>query len=403
MKRPILFVVLLYALAALIWPAGVLCYGQLAPATQPSTRPTTQPATAPEVIALDAIKLPADGGTVPLLAGRVYTLAKTKTLACALVKSGTGPNPVVCYSGGRDSSALQVPADRVGATVDVDFELARGVYAVNNSGTFNGSGATVRGGGGFLKAIGDTGMATLERWVALDQGNNYIVYVGPALTQCVPPADVKSLDGTVQKAGSVAYAMRPGRGVTMIGCRVEKGTNSQHIFRAHYQQQVRIIDCVFVDVDRLGAAVRIHDVLSAEVLRTAIAGDVDFGPLCEEDGGKNEPPGAKRVYCDQMRLGTLSVTRCRIDAEQIKLNPGVLNLHFTRSTFSAHRSGALFEMPWPYMNRPASRGVIDGCTLLYRGTGGGAGGDGGRIFGSSNGAALIKLTGGTTFNGKNVD
>lgn len=376
-----LLVTTLFVAGVLLWPAGVRCYGQ-----------TTSPA----VVSLDAVKLPAEGGTYPLLAGRVYTLAKTKTLACALVKQGAGPNPIIRYSGSRDSSALQVPADRIGSTSDVDFELARGVYAVNCSGTFSGSGATVRGGGGWLKAVGSTGMATLERWVHTDVANNYIVWASPALVKNEPPADRRRADGTIVKAGSIAYEMRPGRGVTLVGCQVLKGTTAQHVMRVHYVQQVRIIDCTFVDADRAGAVLRIHDVLSAELVRDKLFGDCSFGPMCEADGGVNEPPGAHRVYYDRMRLGTLSLTDCSIDAELIKLNPGILNFRFTHSTFSAHRSGALFEMPWPYMNRPPSRGLIDNCTLLYRGTNG----DGGRAFGSADGSIGIRVAGGTTFNGK---
>src|SRR4051812_43992302 len=55
---------------------------------------------------LDTVFVPGSG-TMKLKAGETYTLSKTKSLrSCNWVKDGVGPNPIVNYTGARESAAF---------------------------------------------------------------------------------------------------------------------------------------------------------------------------------------------------------------------------------------------------------------------------------------------------------
>lgn len=331
----------------------------------------------PPVHNFDQVQLPA-AGEFALQAGHIYQATQAKQLTCTLVKTGPGPNPIIRFNGNKESAPLSVAANKTGGTRDVDFELNPGTFAVNNSGTFTGVNATIRGGGGMLKSNGSTGISRLENWLHRDVNNNYIVWVS---------------GGTIVDTPTT-YSQQPGEGFELINCVVERGTTSQHVIRSHRSKRIVIRGGKYIDEDRKEAVLRLHDVDDVTLENATFSGDISLGPMGEDNGGRNFPVGPKRAYHDAMRLTKLTATNCTFDCEAAKINPGILDFTFTNCTFSGRLGGTLFHMPWPYMDRPKSAGKFVGCTLRYRGKNN----DAGRAFDTPAARERITVTN-TTFNG----
>lgn len=330
---------------------------------------------APDVVDFDRAQLPDDGSEFALTPNTIYVLTRAKPLAARLYKNGTGPNPVIRYVGKRDSAALSVGAGKVAGTRDIDFDLSPGTYAVNcGAGTFAGTNSTTRGGGGWLKSSGGA-VVELTNWTHTDVANNYICYCGPS----------------TDRDDAAAFVQRSGLSVALLNCTVERGTTQQHVLRFHAVDNVIIGGGRYGDADRTGAVLRVHDCGTVAIGRTALHGDVSVGPMCEADGGINYPPGPKRDAYDRMRLRRLTVIDTEIDAETVKLNPGILEFRFERCRITARRGGALIHTPWPYMTRPRSVGKFVGCALHYNAPQG-------RLFGGEDARRDIVLVN-TTFNG----
>jgi hypothetical protein len=363
------------------------------------------------MIALDPINL-ADGSTVKLKAGQVYTLAKGKDFACNLIKDGDGANPIIRYNGGRDTDCLKIPRDKSAALFNVDFDLPIGrTYAVSSQGSFDGQNMTVRstggasGGGGLFKATGATGINRLVKPVLFGPFDGYGIYIGPLAVE-------KTLNGgTASPTNPItSYTQTPTQSVELIEANIGGGSVNESLMRVHACLKFHSQKGFYDNAWSKKATFRYHDggVFICEDDRYLNA-DGDVGPLQEDDGGIKMDPvwqGPKRAFYDALRLASISFIRCKMVTGYIKLNAGIQAMSWADCDVTGLKGGSLFQCPFPYMTRPRSEGTWTACNLKYTGANP-------RLFSADDGAKQFKITAGvppvpvvpfaaTTFNGSAV-
>lgn len=338
------------------------------------------------------ITSPFPAGTVQLKAGEKYNIVKGIEIGGRnFVKSGVGANPIIMYKGQRDWCAMTVTHGSVANIgAGIDFFLDPGTFAVGVQGTLIGAGSIISGGGGMFQAKGADSV-NLTNWWAIGYLDWYAGYVGYAPI----------------KDDATAFIVRPTKSVVLAHCgnRADPsnptghvGSRNGHVQRIHACDNFAESDCHWIDDDADRAVLRDHDGNGTHShTNCSYVGDVDFGPLGENDGGILMPPGPKRDYYAKLSLARMNMTKCTCAAQAAKINPGILAGDIVDSSFTAHLGGSLFATPFPYMLRPASTLNMLNPTLVYRGKLN----DPGRVFSGEDGAKNIRVTGPhATFNGK---
>jgi hypothetical protein len=340
-------------------------------------------------ILLDDLELP-NGGNYTLK-NDVYVLTRGKQLKCRLI--GSGGTTIRFLVGKAGEQALQTVAgcDTAGSE-NIIWEIAPGCYAVGGEGGFKGLNSQIHGTGGFCGGAyhlhGNTHKNQFINWQTVDTvKDSYAGYAGPAITD---------------KPGE--YSAKNNVGVELINCAITKGVVGQyHGLRFHGCDKIVIHGGRFVfapDPKHYTAALRVHDNGDCEIIgATFTGGNFAFGPMQEEDGGKNLPPGPKRDYYDAMRLKKLLVKDSTFDGLGLgtfKFNCGVLDGELDNVNILNVYGSSIAQTPAPYMNRPLSTVRINGGSGTLAKPDRNA-----KLFSDDGGAKNIRVAG-FTFNGKTV-
>ncbi len=268
----------------------------------------------------------------------------------------------------------------------MDYRLGHNNYAVSVHGAFSGVNADVAGGGA-ANITGSTGDTVFTNWHLLSQFGLYGWYIGGITTTNRP---------TMTAEGPAAFIQRGSKSLTLTDCKADFGPTDESMVRVHNTQLFQTNGGTFNNTGGKKAVLRIHDGIKATVNGGTWIGDADFGPLGENEGGINMPPGPERDFHDAQRLQFLGIYNASFNSQFIKINPGIVYGEVKSTSFAATKGGALFSTPFPYMNRPASAVHFIDCPLSYKGTNN----DPGRVFSGDDGSKNMHASGKTTFNGK---
>ncbi len=327
------------------------------------------------------ISKPFAAGTVRLKAGETYTFATS--IDCSgrhLVKDGAGARPIINYSGPMGSAALTVALGTMGSVSDIDFQLGKNNYAISSHGAFAGVNGDIRGGGA-ANITGADGDCVFTNWHLRTIFGKFGWYIG----------------GVTVKNSPTEFKQRGSKSLTLNQCGADHGSLYESMIRIHNTERVVINGGTWNNSDGTKAALRAHDGGEVIINGGTFIRDVDFGPLGEQDGGINLPPGPERDFHNAQRLMHLYIKGATFNAQFIKINPGIVYGEVLESGFSASKGGALFATPFPYLDRPHSAVHFTDCPFQYKGTNN----DPGRVFSDEDGARDLHASGPkATFNGK---
>lgn len=328
---------------------------------------------------------------VELVAGLTYTTTKGIDLGNAVWgRTGSGPDPIVKYTGPRDAAAFRSSPGNSPKVTNITVHGVPWTYAFEAQGGLDLNMVKVGGGAGVLKTSGATGLVKLYRVVQVERSTNYIVYIGPK----------------VEQNDATNYAERWNQTVWIEECDFTKGSSEMAGLRAQAFKWLTIKKTHVSDTPAqsavradgkkavTNAVLRIHYGGTAELSEDSFDGEIFLGPLDGNDGGKNLPAGPQRNYRATEKIDSLTFIGCVFDSPTFKLAPGAGNVKMLGGSILTTAATVLTAQPYPYMNRVRASMKLETVKTTSTAK------DPVRLFDPKGGATINAVN--TTLNGKAV-
>lgn len=279
-------------------------------------------------------------GIVKLQRGQVYPVAKTLNLkSCTLMADGTGPNPVIKYTGAADSGAVEVSPGQSATVSDIDFDVIANAYAAHNTGGLRLLNVGIKGGGGLLKITGATGTTYVQGCKQYAPFGHFGILAGPKI---------------LRSAGG--YTETFNGPIIILDTLLDFGSLWMGVARFHAYTLLYMDRCALSDTKAQSAnpqavqnsVARFHYGNEAYIRNSTIAGLVFCGPLnAHIDGGDTLPPGPERTFVDNERAKLVVFDTVQFKEAVITAAPGS-NVELVNCP------NVNVVTPGPYMNRPVA-------------------------------------------------